>query len=167
MDFNNFEQKENNPVLLKQAEISDIPKLIEIEKSASGKMYSALLDEDEWKRELKTDKVYLIKKGENDVGDLCYRKKNKDVVYISGLVVLPSFQGKGIAREAMTNLMEELKNVKRVELVTHPDNLKAINLYESLGFVVELRKENYFGDGEPRLILARVNKKSFLTKEPL
>jgi len=44
---------------------------------------------------------------------------------------------------------------KRIELVTHPDN-PALKLYESLGFTVESRKENYWGDGEPRLVLAIV-----------
>jgi ribosomal protein S18 acetylase RimI-like enzyme len=156
----NIEQKENNPINLQEATISDIPTLIEIEKSVSGKTYLAMLNEDEWKKELQTNKVYLIKKDNNAVGDLCYRSKNKDVVYISGLVIIPPFQGKGLAREAMISLMQELKDIDRVELVTHPDNLKAIKLYESLGFVVELRKENYYGDGEPRLVLARVNNKS-------
>ena len=156
--MNNFEQKENSPIDLKEAEISDIPKLLEIEKSVSGKMYKATANEDEWKKELLTNKVYIINKNDNAVGDLCYQNKKKDVVYISSLVIIPPFQGKGIAREAMTKLMQELKNVNRVELVTHPDNFRAIKLYESLGFVVESRSENHYDDGEPRLILARVNK---------
>ena len=73
-------------------------------------------------------------------------------------MVIPEFQGQGVAREVLTRLLKELKDVKRVDLVTHPDNQKALQLYQSLGFIVESRKENYFGDGEPRLILA--NKKS-------
>jgi ribosomal-protein-alanine N-acetyltransferase len=41
-----------------------------------------------------------------------------------------------------------------VELVTHPENENAIRLYSFLGFRVERRLENYFGDGEPRAVLA-------------
>lgn len=159
MNFkNNIEQKENSPVNLKEAEVSDISKLIEIEKSVAGKMYAAVVNEDDWEKRLKKNKVYLIKKGNEAAGDLCYRKKyqDQDIIYISGLAIAPSFQGKGIAREALVKLMQELKDVERVELVTHPENLRAIELYKSLGFVVESRSENHYGDGEPRLILARV-----------
>jgi [ribosomal protein S18]-alanine N-acetyltransferase len=76
-------------------------------------------------------------------------------VYISGLVVTPPFQGRGIARKVLTMLFEQFKHFPRIDLVTHPDNTSALKLYHSLGFVTESRVENYFGDGEPRLVLAR------------
>jgi len=71
------------------------------------------------------------------------------------LVIHPNFQGQGIGREAVLFRLEKLKGVKRVWLVTHPENFKIINLYQSLGFKIEKRLENYFGDGEPRIILLR------------
>jgi ribosomal protein S18 acetylase RimI-like enzyme len=39
--------------------------------------------------------------------------------------------------------------------VTHPENAGALRLYMSLGFKVESRIEDCFGDGEPRLVMAR------------
>jgi ribosomal protein S18 acetylase RimI-like enzyme len=39
--------------------------------------------------------------------------------------------------------------------VAHPENEIALGLYMSLGFEIESRQENFFGDGEPRLVLAR------------
>lgn len=145
---------ENNFASLKEALTSDISTLLEIEKSVSGtKIYSPMLDKNEWEKELKKGKVYLIEKNNNIVGSVAYEQKNLDYVYISGLAIKPIFQGQGIAREVLIKLLQELKITKRIYLVTHPDNLVALKLYQNLGFVIESRKENYFGDGEPRLVL--------------
>lgn len=53
----------------------------------------------------------------------------------------------------MLFILEKCKGADRVDLVTHPENRSALELYSSLGFKVEARQENYFGDGEPRLVL--------------
>ena len=152
-----MEQKppqENTPVTLREAELKDIPALLEIEKGVAGtNIFSPMLEADEWQEELQKGKVFLIEKDNAVIGDLSYEQKGTDHVYISGLVVSPEFQGQGIAREVLTNLLRELKDVQRVDMVTHPDNHRALNLYQSLGFVIESRKENYYGDGEPRLVL--------------
>ncbi len=54
----------------------------------------------------------------------------------------------------MILLLKKVKNFKRLSLAVHPDN-HAVKLYESLGFVEESLKENYFGDEEPRLIMVK------------
>lgn len=146
-------------IYLKKATIVDIPILLEIEKSVSGtKIYSPTLTKDEWKKELQKSEVYLIKKNNIVAGSLLYEKNDNGNIYIGGLVINPRFQGQGIARKAMRVVLEKFKDVKRIDLVTHPDNIRAINLYQSLGFVAESRKENYYGDGEPRIIMARILK---------
>jgi ribosomal-protein-alanine N-acetyltransferase len=53
----------------------------------------------------------------------------------------------------MSFILEKCKGTDRIDLVTHPENKNALQLYMSLGFKVESRRENYFGDGEPRLVL--------------
>jgi ribosomal protein S18 acetylase RimI-like enzyme len=78
---------------------------------------------------------------------------------ISNVAVEPACQGQGIARAAMEFLLERNHAAPRIELVTHPENAAALRLYGSLGFVVEGRRENCFGDGEPRLLLARGKRK--------
>lgn len=85
---------------------------------------------------------------------MSYEIKSEDNVYISGLLILPQFQRQGIAKESMKFMLEEIGKRKRIDLVTHPDNFKAIKLYELLGFKIEARKENYFGDGEPRVVMS-------------
>jgi len=77
---------------------------------------------------------------------------------LSGLMVKPEFQGKGIGREAMRQVLEEVSDVERIWLATHPSNTPAIKLYLSFGFIIEEKIENYFGDGEPRIIMSRKKK---------
>ncbi len=151
----NLENKENQISLVKATEL-DIEKFIELEQSVAGsKTYSPMLIEGEALEEIKNNYVRFIKVGEEIAGSVMLESKGSEHVYVSGLVVTPSFQGQGIARKVMQMVLEELKGVKRIDLVTHPENQKAIDLYTSLGFKIESRKENYFGDGEPRIVLAR------------
>lgn len=146
------------PVFLKKADNSDIEELIELEKSVAGtKIYSPMLTEDEWIVALDIGIVYLIEVGGAVVGNISYEKKGPNRVYISGLVISPKFQGKGIGRQALAQILEELKSVKRVDINVHPANERALKLYRSFGFIEESRKENYYGDGEPRLILVLKN----------
>ncbi len=146
--------EENHIPHLKKASISDIPTLLELEKTVAGTdVYSPMLEENEWKEELENSKVYLIEKDDKIVGNLSYEQKDKNHIHISGLVINPSFQRQGIARRVLSDLLEKFKDIQRIDLAAHPDNYRALKLYQSLGFIVESRKENYYGDGEPRLIL--------------
>ncbi len=61
------------------------------------------------------------------------------------LVVHPHFQGKKIGRTILTIFLEEIgrnrMDIGKVELIARESNLKAIQLYQSLGFRVEGRME--------------------------
>ncbi len=141
-------------VNLKRAAKADIPILIELEKSVAGtKIYSPMLEEKEWEEALEKEVVYIIEKDGVIAGNVSYKRKEESRVYISGLVISPRFQRQGIGREVIIRILDEIKDAKRIDLVTHPDNTTALKLYQSLGFVIESRKENYYGDGEPRLVL--------------
>ena len=148
-----LERQESMPVSLENASEADIQELIDTEKSVSGPhTYSPTLDESEWKEELKKNSVYLIKVAGRTVGNFSYEQKSPEHLYISGIVVSPEFQGRGIAKTVLTQFLNQHKEVMRIDLVTHPDN-PALKLYQSLGFEVESRQENYWGEGEPRLVL--------------
>lgn len=139
---------------LTKADNADIEELIGLEKSVAGtNIYVPMLTEDEWMVALEIGVVYLIMQGSVAVGNISYENKGKDRVHISGLVIGPQFQGQGIGRQALIKVLEELQDVKRIDLEIHPDNEKALALYQSFGFKVESRKENFYGDGQPRLIL--------------
>ncbi len=142
------------PITLQEASELDIPTLLEIERSVSNtNTYSAMLTEAEWKDELQKGITYLIKEGEEITGLITYEQRSPDHIYISGLAVKPEYQGRGIARSALTRLLSEHPDTKRFDLVTHPDG-PGLKLYQALGFQVEERKENYYGDGGPRVIAA-------------
>lgn len=61
------------------------------------------------------------------------------------IAVHPDHQGKKIGRTIFTIFLEEIvrnrSDVGKVELVTREGNTRAINLYRSLGFVIEGRME--------------------------
>lgn len=145
-------------IKLKLATIESIPILIELEKSVSDlHTYSVMLTENEWKDEFKKNIIFIIEKKNLAVGHISYEKKSDKHAYISDLMVCTDFQGKGIGRCALKLLLEILNEYKKIDLVTHPDNVKSLKLYKTFGFVVESRVENYFGDGEPRVILVKNN----------
>jgi ribosomal protein S18 acetylase RimI-like enzyme len=142
-------------IQLKRAALDDVATYQALEKSVAGlKTYSALLEEQEIIDEITNKIVYLIKDGDETLGSISYEMKSEEHAYIDGLLIDPKFQGKGVARKAMEVILEELKKIKRIDLVTHPRNTPAIRLYLSLGFVIESWKDNYFGDGEPRISMA-------------
>ena len=100
---------------------------------------------------LRKNIVYLIEKDGEVVGNIEYEIKSPEYAYMSGFAIDSRFQRQGIGREALTQMMKELEHFARIDLVTHPENITAIKLYESFGFSIESRIENYFGDGEPRV----------------
>jgi ribosomal protein S18 acetylase RimI-like enzyme len=61
------------------------------------------------------------------------------------IAVDPDYQGKGLGRMIFTHLLDYITNkrsdVMRVELISSESNLKAISLYESLGFSREGKLE--------------------------
>jgi ribosomal protein S18 acetylase RimI-like enzyme len=149
-----FERKEASALLtLQSASEKDIDTLLELERSVSGpNTYSPTLEKEEWEEELKSGSVFLIKNGDEIVGNISYENKGPDHLYISGIAVRPEFQGRGLGTQALKQILDQHSEVSRIDLVTHPDN-PALKLYESLGFTVESREENYWGEGEPRLVL--------------
>lgn len=61
------------------------------------------------------------------------------------VAVDPSYQGKGLGKKLFITLLTEVQTLRteisRVELIARESNLKAIELYEKLGFKIEGRFE--------------------------
>ncbi len=104
--------------------------------------------------EIRDNELFFIKKGAQAVGMIAYQAKPDGSIYISNMGVLPEYRGEGIARTAIEMILKIIGSVPRIWLVVHPENV-ALNLYKSLGFVEEKRVENYYGDDEPRLVMAK------------
>jgi len=140
-------------ITLQKATIAYIEDYIAIEKKVTSRTYASITEEEEVKKEFENGFVYMIKKDDKSVGIISYEIKDDESAYISGLSIDPDFQGQGIGRIALVKILNEINNFSKVWLITHPDNFRAIKLYESLNFKITGRKENYFGDGEPRIVL--------------
>ena len=74
----------------------------------------------------------------------------------------PAWRGKGIGRALMVAAVrwaEENPRLKKLALAVYDDNVRAVQLYQTLGFQIEGRRENEYreGDGTLRsdLLMAR------------
>ncbi len=150
------ESKEDFKLSFRRVSEEDVDAYLELERTVIGdRKYSGILDKDEALKEFRDNEVYLIYKDGHLAGSTEFQMKTPDHAYLAGVIVHPDFQGQGIARQATLFRLEKLKGVKRIDVVTHPENSKIIGLYQSLGFKIEKCMENYFGDGEPRVMLVR------------
>jgi ribosomal protein S18 acetylase RimI-like enzyme len=143
----------------------DIADLIAIEESVvvnlksnnNEKIYSAATTRGEWQKEFQNPnvRIFFIEVLGRRVGSLMFEEKDSgETMYISGVAMMPEYQGKGIVKKALMQKLEEFKskNYKRIYLLTHPEN-PARKLYESLGFYdTEKIVKNYDGI-EPRIIM--------------
>jgi L-phenylalanine/L-methionine N-acetyltransferase len=81
-----------------------------------------------------------------------------------GISVMDAYQSRGVGRALMNACLDyadNWANYPRVELTVHADNLRAIKLYESLGFVTEGRHREFsFREGGyvDALFMGRVTK---------
>lgn len=142
-------------ITFRKATKEDVPIYIELEKLAPSDIYARITDEQAVEKEIENNEVYLILKDDKVIGTTEYTMKSPDHAYLGGLLIHPDFRGQGIGRKAAEFRLNQLKGIKRIDLHTHPRNSRIIRLYLSLGFVIEAWKDNYFGDGEPRLVIVR------------
>ena len=144
--------------MFERATAKDVGTFLALEcKAAEVKTWGPLSNADGAAREIRENTLWLIKKEGAVIGMAAYRVREDGSVYISNVAVDPVFRRRGIARLAMKRILDTNKSARRIDLVAHPENERALNLYLSLGFKIESRDENRFGDGEPRLVLARKN----------
>ena len=144
----------NGKISLRRATEKDVNSVLEIERSLGDiKTYSVFTNEDEIGEEIKNHLFYIIEMKEEIVGHICYEIKGQNQAYIDGIVVMPKFQGQGIARQALKLILDMMGDISEIVVMTHPDNNnKAINLYTSFGFKKDGEQmENYYSDGEPRI----------------
>lgn len=139
---------------LKRATTKDVDTYLALENGVSdSRLYSRAEDKEEALEELRKTVVYFIQQEGQAVGLIAYEMKAVNHAYLSGIIIDPKYQGRGLAKEAMGKILEELKDVELIDVVVHPENVKSLKLCQSFGFKITDRYENYFGDGEPRVKL--------------
>ncbi|HNX10964.1 MAG TPA: N-acetyltransferase [bacterium] len=142
-------------IVLKRATLKDAKEVLALESSANSRTYSARISEKALNHFIKNEFVFLIRKGSKVVGLISYEVKRGKTMHLNGLVIKPELRGQGFARQALSSLLKKKLGYSRIELVVHPHNTPALTLYLSLGFMIESWQDNYFGDGEPRLLLVK------------
>ncbi len=145
--------QETEPVTLVEGTEADFETFFALEQKLAGPTYFP---------ETKPEQIsgggksfYMVKTGNKTVGQIQYEKQKDNVVYLNVVAIDPDSQGRGLGTEVMKQFLAKVSDASKVWLVTHPDN-KAVKLYESLGFKITERKENYFGNGTPRVIMEKV-----------
>ena len=71
------------------------------------------------------------------------------------LFVAEGARGGGLGRDLLTEVLTIARRERReIWLTVDPANHRAMNLYESLGFETREQHEHYYGDDEPRAVMA-------------
>ncbi len=100
-------------------------------------------------KSLKDGLILVAESGNDIVGEIhAYRvgiKVFEHVLTDLTIAVSPEHQGKGIGKKLFLSFLETVKtdhhNIARVELIARESNKKAIQFYESIGFIIEGRFE--------------------------
>ena len=110
--------------------------------------------------ELLSKECLYIFENEKGAAGMCkllpMNHRNSHVIYLGGVAIAPSHSGKGLGEKMLREVVKlcNEQNYKRIELTVATINLKAISLYEKLGFRQEgvlrkltwLKKEDIFLD---------------------
>jgi ribosomal protein S18 acetylase RimI-like enzyme len=140
--------------LLKRAAANDVDAIVAFESLVMNKkLYGKPLDHAAAKAEIDTNEYYLRLNKGHIVATGALRRREDGSTYLSNIAVHPEARRKGIARAMMRHLLSLCSAAPSLDLAVHPDNQAARALYVSLGFSPTEIRENFFGDGEPRLIM--------------
>jgi ribosomal protein S18 acetylase RimI-like enzyme len=143
--------------MLKRADAIDSDGIVSFEAEVMDRrLYGKPLDHAAALAEVQANQYFLDVRHERIVATGAWRRRDDGTVYLSNIAVHPEQRRQGLARAMMLHLLSYCSHAASIDLAVHPDNEAARALYASLGFNVSKRVENFFGDGEPRLIMVRV-----------
>jgi ribosomal protein S18 acetylase RimI-like enzyme len=142
--------------MLKRADATDVDRIVAFEAAVmSRKLYGKPLDRNAARSEIKTNAYYLHLRDGRVIATGAFRRREDASAYLSNIAVHPEVRRQGLARAMMKRLLAFCDDAPSIDLAVHPDNRPALLLYASLGFAPTRLQEDFFGDGEPRLIMVR------------
>lgn len=137
----------------------DIPAISEIETLS----FTTPWTEEAFRRELKHNPFayYTVATHRERVMAYCGVWLVVDEAHVTNVAVHPKFRGKGIGKQLLTYVMAFVKGngADRMTLEVRPSNRVARRLYESLGFVHEGTRPNYYPDNDEDAWIMWVNLK--------
>lgn len=135
---------------------SDAAALFALEQRvATPHLYEARASISEALKEIVENALFLIDVEGHTVGSVSLRSIGDGAIYIGNMAVIPQYRRRGIARAAMTFVLDKTPDASHWELLTHRNNCNAIQLYHSLGFRQSGGREECFENGEPCIRLVR------------
>jgi len=144
-----------NTIKLQRTTENDWQLVSDIKEAAVSDIFHANLGEVAIKKYLRDFESYFITHENKMVGIIGYRPEPEiNGYYIGELIVSQEYKGKGFGKAAMQIALELIGN-HPVKLTTHPENSPAICLYLKLGFKIKAWKDNYYNDGEPRIVMIK------------
>lgn len=101
--------------------------------------------------------IFSIDSKDNIVGYLSLKYYRNTIARIYSIAVLKKHRNKGIAKELINKAIDicKTKGYTEITLEVKEDNLKAIKLYNNLGFKEYSKKENYYEDGTTAVCLRK------------
>lgn len=145
--------------LERASETRDYEKALDIQRASASRTYAAYVKEDDLRYLFRKGTISLIKVGEEVVGLVAFLpdKEHRNLVELTNLAILPSYKRNGFGSEAWGLQLEELasQGFEYAWGVVHPDNKNSRDILKKSGFEYAGRADNYYGDGEPRLILEK------------
>ena len=142
--------------MLKRADTFEVDRIVAFEAEVMNrKLYGQPLDREAARSEINTNEYYLDLRDGYLVATGALRHREDASAYLSNIAVHPKVRRQGFARAMMRHLLSICVTAPSIDLAVHPDNQPALTLYTSVGFAPTHRHENFFGDGEPRLIMVR------------
>jgi ribosomal protein S18 acetylase RimI-like enzyme len=144
--------------MLKRANLADADEVVEFEYAVRNhKLYGKPLDHTAAQSEIMANEYYLNFASGRIVATGAVRLRADASAYLSNIAVRPELRRQGLARAMVGHLLSCCDHAHSIELAVHPDNRPAHTLYASLGFKPTGCQENYFGDGEPRIVMVHLN----------
>ena len=143
--------------MLRRAVATDVDLVVAFETEVMDeKLYGKPLDHAAATSEIETNAYYLHLSEGRVVATGAIRRREDGSAYLSNIAVHPNARRTGLARAMLGHLLALSDGATSVDLAVHPDNQAACALYVSLGFTPTHIHENFFVDGEPRMVMQRV-----------
>jgi ribosomal-protein-alanine N-acetyltransferase len=130
-------------------EASDLPSALEIDALSLPRPWSAAI----WRGELSSPYgLYLVIEDRGEVFGQIGVRHVLGELHITTIAVRPEYRRRGHARALIGAALAAFPDASHVHLEVRPTNVKAIALYESLGFRETGRRPRYYGDEDAVLM---------------
>jgi ribosomal-protein-alanine N-acetyltransferase len=127
----------------------DLPFAMEIDALSLPRPWSAAI----WRGELSSPYgLYLVIEDRGEVFGQIGVRHVLGELHITTIAVRPEYRRRGHARALIGAALAAFPDASHVHLEVRPTNVKAIALYESLGFKETGRRPRYYGDEDAVLM---------------